>query len=60
MKIESVSKDENHYAIFRDDGYIFVQKRFPVSATDSPLSPDEEIIVALCDKICKSSVTGIE
>ena len=58
MKIKNVSKDSEYYLIFRDDGFIFMQRRFCQNATDNPLNADEETIIALCDKLCPPSTAG--
>ena len=51
MKIENVWTEGDFYFIGRDDGVLVAQRRCARAATDSPMRGDEEIIVALCEKI---------
>jgi len=45
--------DNKYYAIQRkdDDFYFTLQRRYVHNASDSPLSEQERIIIALCDRI---------
>ena len=51
MKIVSVWAEGDFYFIGRDDGVLVAQRRYARAATDTPISGDEEIICALCEKI---------
>ena len=56
MEIKSVTKCRWYYYIHREDDVIHLQRRAVHNATDSPLTPDEITIVALCNKVCSGEV----
>jgi hypothetical protein len=58
MKIESITKTEDYYHIYRDDGFNCVQRRHVINTPDSWLSGDEEMIIALCDKLSSALTPG--
>jgi hypothetical protein len=53
MKIERVLKsyDDKYWAIYCDNGNVYTQRRREFKATDYPMSPSEEMICALCEKL---------
>ena len=59
MKIENVWIKGDFYYIMRDDGILFIQRRYLRSATDTPLRGDEKIIGALCEKIMDDEASYI-
>ena len=51
MKILSITKTIYYFYILKDDGSTIKQRRCVLDPIDEPMTEDEEIIVALCEKI---------
>ena len=60
MKIKSVTINKQFYFILRDDDYIHIQRRYTMTASENPLSSDEETIIALCDRIYNDEAQKID
>lgn len=48
MKIVEIQEYEDAYFITLENGQGFLQRKYILHATDSPLTMNEEVIVALC------------
>jgi len=55
MKIKQVIKEKSFYLIVKDDGYAYGQRKSPKTASETPLSNSEEIIISMCEYILELS-----
>jgi len=51
MKIISVTNDVGGYIVERDDGIAYWQRKGPKTASERPLTSDEETFCSLCEKV---------
>lgn len=54
-----VKQDDYLYQIDMGDGTAYLQRRFPVTASDAPLNPQEEVIIRLCELLTRSKNDGL-
>lgn len=47
-QIEIKETDSRYFITNIEEEYIFVQRKHPLAAIDSPMKPEEEIICHLC------------
>ena len=59
-EIKNITQDEWHFYIERNDSVFVAQRKRTFDATDSSLTPNEELINALCRKLLSPSTTGEE
>jgi len=55
-EITQITQDKNHFFIYRDDDCVKVQRKHVIYSTHSPLTSDEELIIALCRWWFSSSI----
>ena len=62
MKVSNVAEGKidgvDYYFIYQDDRYIFTQRRGLRSASESPMSYNDDLICALCEKIISFNPTA--
>jgi len=51
MEIKSATKDRNNWWVYTDDGYMRRVRHSIERASQSPISPEEELMCALLEKL---------